>query len=71
MDKVIEDLEARLIKAHRIISVYKLNREVVEKRLAEVTKERNRWKANHDNQVEFKRTLLDRPDLKDRAVLEC
>lgn len=34
-------------------------------RLLEI--DRNRWKANHDNQVRLKRILTDRPDLKDRA----
>lgn len=35
--------------------------------LERVTKERDQWKANHDNQVAIKAALLDRPDLKDRA----
>lgn len=26
------------------------------------------WKANHDNQVKLKATLMDRPDLGDRAM---
>ncbi len=30
-------------------------------------RERDMWKANHDNQVELKRTLMDRPDLGERA----
>lgn len=30
--------------------------------------ERDMWKANHDNQVELKRILTDRPDLGDRAA---
>lgn len=32
-----------------------------------LTKERDHWKANHDNQVEIKAAVLDRPDLGDRA----
>lgn len=35
--------------------------------LAEVTRERDHWKANHDHQVDVKRQLMDRPDLADRA----
>ena len=38
------------------------------KRIREVEAERDQWKANHDNQVELKRALMDRPDLGDRAV---
>lgn len=36
--------------------------------LAKVTAERDKWKASHDNQVELKRILTDRPDLKERAA---
>jgi len=32
-------------------------------------RERDAWKASHDNQVELKRLLMDRPDLKERAKL--
>lgn len=35
--------------------------------LAAMTKDRDMWKANHDNQVEIKKAVLDRPDLADRA----
>lgn len=35
--------------------------------LAATEKDRDHWRANHDNQVAIKRTLLDRPDLGDRA----
>jgi len=37
--------------------------------VAELRKERDMWKANHDNQVQMRRTLMDRPDLKERAKL--
>jgi hypothetical protein len=30
-------------------------------------KERDTWKANHDNAVSIKRAVLDRPDLQERA----
>jgi hypothetical protein len=30
-------------------------------------KDRDHWKASHDNQVKLKRILMDRPDLQDRA----
>jgi hypothetical protein len=39
------------------------------KQLAEAIKERDHWKANHDNQKEIKRAVLDRPDLAERAAL--
>ena len=32
-----------------------------------LTAERDHWKANHDNQVRVKQSILDRPDLQDRA----
>jgi hypothetical protein len=32
-------------------------------------RERDKWKAAHDNQVNLRRMLMDRPDLKDRAEL--
>ena len=35
----------------------------------QLSKERDEWKANHDNQVKIKRTLTDRPDLQERAHL--
>lgn len=35
--------------------------------LAEMTRDRDRWKAAHDNQVELKRIISSRPDLGDRA----
>jgi len=37
--------------------------------LADMTKDRDEWKANHDNQVSINRTLRDRPDLGERAKL--
>lgn len=37
------------------------------KALEDMTKQRDQWKANHDNQVMIKRAVLDRPDLGDRA----
>lgn len=38
-------------------------------RLEQLTAERDHWKANHDEAVRVKRTLLDRPDLAERATL--
>ena len=38
------------------------------KNLLPVTAERDRWKANHDNQVAIKAAILERPDLGDRAT---
>jgi len=37
--------------------------------LDKVCKERDEWKANHDNQVKLKQIISDRPDLKERAAL--
>ncbi len=34
-----------------------------------LTRDRDAWKASHDNQVKLRRALLDRPDLKERAAL--
>lgn len=39
----------------------------MEQRYEAMEKERDMWKANHDNQVKLKSALLDRPDLQDRA----
>lgn len=36
---------------------------------AELRRERNHWKANHDNQVKINRLLRDRPDMGERAAL--
>jgi acetate kinase len=33
----------------------------------QLERELNHWKANHDNQVKIKSTLIERPDLGDRA----
>lgn len=41
----------------------------LERQLADMTKDRDKWKANHDNQVAINRTLRDRPDLGERAKL--
>lgn len=38
-------------------------------RVEELEKERDSWKASHDNQVKLRRELMDRPDLKERATL--
>lgn len=40
-----------------------------EEQWQEAMKECVFWKASHDNQVHLKRTLMDRPDLKERATL--
>jgi hypothetical protein len=41
----------------------------LERELEEARKQRDKWKANHDNQVAINRTLRDRPDLGGRAKL--
>lgn len=39
----------------------------LKRRIIELERERDHWKANHDNQVKIKSAVLDRPDLGDRA----
>lgn len=39
------------------------------KRADDAERERDKWKASHDNQVNLRRALMDRPDLKERAFL--
>lgn len=34
-----------------------------------LSRDRDAWKASHDNQVKLRRALMDRPDLKERATL--
>lgn len=46
---------------------HSVNRLIV--KLFEATRERDMWRANHNNQVQIKRAVLDRPDLGDRAKL--
>lgn len=46
----------------------RLHHERVKAKLEEMTRDRDQWKASHDNQVELKRQLMDRPDLQDRAT---
>jgi len=42
--------------------------DLLKRQLAESRTETHFWKSSHDNQVELKRQLMDRPDLKDRAA---
>jgi hypothetical protein len=42
-------------------------RTALRERVEALEGERDHWKANHDNQVEIKAAVLDRPDLGDRA----
>jgi len=39
----------------------------LERERDEARKQRDAWKASHDNQVKLRRMLMDRPDLGDRA----
>jgi hypothetical protein len=41
---------------------------IVRHQIDQLTRERDMWKANHDNQVALKRCLMDRPDLQSRAA---
>lgn len=49
-------------------AVWNLCRDL-ERELEEARKQRDKWKANHDNQVAINRALRDRPDLGERAKL--
>lgn len=40
----------------------------IERQRDKALAEAKMWKANHDNQVKLKATLMDRPDLADRAL---
>ena len=40
-----------------------------ERIVADLRIDRDKWKANHDNQVMLKRIISERPDLRDRALL--
>lgn len=44
-----------------------LGHDLALKEIRELRAERDKWKSNHDNQVNLRRTLMDRPDLGDRA----
>jgi len=72
-NSVVAYVTARLIEAgldDGASPVEKMARRAVamNRQLAKVTRERDAWKASHDNQVHLKRMLTDRPDLKDRAM---
>ena len=47
----------------------KAYKRVLKETNARLKRERDSWKAAHDNQVELKRIISDRPDLKERAKL--
>lgn len=40
---------------------------ILEKEIERLTKDRDRWKASHDNQVKLKSAIIDRLDCGDRA----
>lgn len=48
---------------------YELNAIEQDRQIAELQRQVDQWKANHDNQVKLKAMLMDRPDLKERAKL--
>lgn len=62
--------DARMFFTERecvLASDYDRDLTAARERIAVLEKERNVWKANHDNQVAIRRTLIDRPDLKERS----
>jgi hypothetical protein len=68
------DSEGRLMQPELVEHIRKLKAQADEAdalrgRIAELERDRDQWKANHDNQAALKAALLDRPDLKDRATL--
>ena len=46
----------------------RIERDALLAEIEEVKKDRDRWKANHDNQVKLKQSISQRPDLGDRAA---
>lgn len=52
----------------RTAFTWKRERDTALAKIQDLTKDRDHWKANHDNQVKLKAAVLDRPDLEDRAA---
>lgn len=63
----IADLEKQIsLRDGLLDEEYALRKDLAEE-CRNLTKERDMWKSNHDNQKTLKSQLMDRPDLKDRA----
>ena len=67
-DKLAREFAGKRVSSREAGAVWNLCRDL-ERELEEARKQRDKWKANHDNQVAINRTLRDRPDLGERAKL--
>jgi hypothetical protein len=67
-DKLAREFAGKRVSSREAGAVWNLCRDL-ERELEEARKQRDKWKANHDNQVAINRTLRDRPDLGKRAKL--
>lgn len=69
----VKDECERLRKRCLVLATEKLDLEedkiAMELQLSLMEKQRDFWKASHDNQVKLKAAIVKRPDLKDRAPL--
>jgi hypothetical protein len=67
-DELAREFAGKRLSSREAGAVWSLCRDL-ERELEEARKQRDKWKANHDNQVAINRTLRDRPDLGERAKL--
>jgi len=67
-DELAREFAGKRVSSRDAGAVWNLCRDL-ERELEEARKQRDKWKANHDNQVAINRTLRDRPDLGERAKL--
>ena len=67
-DQLAREFADKRVSSREAGAVWNLCRDL-ERELEEARKQRDKWKANHDNQVAINRTLRDRPDLGERAKL--
>ena len=67
-DELAREFAGKRVSSREAGAVWNLCRDL-ERELEEARKQRDKWKANHDNQVAINRTLRGRPDLGKRAKL--
>ena len=66
------ELTKVITERDELVAKYRMHHDEAERitrEIAEVRRDRDAWKANHDNQVIINRALRDRPDLGERAKL--
>lgn len=63
----INDLKSQLANLQRLHSDGAESRHILRERISELEKDRDMWKANHDNQRNLKAAIIDRLDCGDRA----